>query len=390
MLADVFKKMVLFIFLLFSSSNLIAASTPETGAKLSIKLQELLDNFLAENKSIPGITLSVHSETKSLNWDGVSGYSNIKNKRKLEVGQPWRIASITKTFTAAGIIRLIETNKIRMDDPIIKYISQDSKSLLEMGGYAPETITIRHLLAHTSGLPNFANSTEYFLSKVKETPDHIWSRSEQLAIAVNHMKSIGKPGELFAYSDTGYNLLGEVISEVMGEEYGPALRQLLRYHSLGLGSTWMELQETTPSKIKNRVHQYWNGADTYSYNPSMDLFGGGGLVSTLNNLSLFYYGLFNERVFEQVESVSKMRLALFPDKGGPQVTPYGLVGNGLISKEFSGYTVSYHTGYWGVWAGYIPGLDLAFAIGVNESEGAHEKIGSLLAVIITEINRVNQ
>ena len=82
------------------------------------------------------------------------------------------MASVTKTFVASTILRLWEDKKLKLEDPIIKYISKEHCEILIKGGYAPEKITILHLLTHSSGMAEHTQ-TEKFKIEYEVKDNHV-------------------------------------------------------------------------------------------------------------------------------------------------------------------------------------------------------------------------
>jgi D-alanyl-D-alanine carboxypeptidase len=107
-------------------------------------------------------------------------------------------------------------------------------------------------------------------------------------------KPYGAPGKVFSYSDTGYILLGEILERQTGGSMAAALRNLLGYQRLGLRSTWLETLESAPKGVLDRAHRYEGDHDTYTDDPSYDLYGGGGLASTVRDTALFMRALFQK------------------------------------------------------------------------------------------------
>ncbi|GAB1438861.1 hypothetical protein MASR2M36_16200 [Providencia sp.] len=126
----------------------------------------------------------------------------------LTVDTPLRIASNTKTFTAAAILRLAEMGKLNINEPISKYIDPQYNALLR-SQYDTDAITLRHLLEHSSGLLDHADAD--YLKDVLKHPNHEWSRTEQVEMYVRKQFPIFPPSQSFIYSDTGYILLGDII-----------------------------------------------------------------------------------------------------------------------------------------------------------------------------------
>ncbi len=102
--------------------------------------------------------------------------------------------------------------------------------------------------------------------------------------AMKHGKPLAKPGAEFHYADTGYILLGEILERRTGNSLATAYRTLLHFNKLGLADTYLETLEPKPARAKQRAHQYLGTIDAADFDPSFDLYGGGGLVSTVDDL----------------------------------------------------------------------------------------------------------
>ena len=252
--------------------------------KNTISFQKELDDQVNEN--MPGILVSVITNDKKLciNWNGASGLSDVENGIKLLHNQTFRIASVTKIFVAATILRLCEDNKLKLDEPISKYISEEHNNILKNGNYNPEKITIYHLLTHSSGLSDHTQTPKYKFEYLRL--NHKWTRTEQLNDLVNFTQPVGKIGEKFSYSDTGYILLGEIIENITKKSLGEAIVEQLKLKQLGLTNIYMEDFEGDYSN--KRIHQYIENEDTYYINPSLDYYGGGGLLANSHDLCLFF------------------------------------------------------------------------------------------------------
>src|SRR5438445_8444189 len=129
---------------------------------------------------------------------------------------------------------------------------------------------------------------------------------EQVQFAMDHGAPYGQPGEVYHYSDTGYILLGEIVERVSGLSLAQALRSLLRYQRLGLRHTWLETLEPTPPGTADRAHQFMGEVDTYGFDPSLDLWGGGGLAATAGEMARFTRGLFVGGVYDRRTTLDTM------------------------------------------------------------------------------------
>ncbi|MBL4893320.1 MAG: beta-lactamase family protein [Emcibacter sp.] len=307
------------------------------------------------------------SDPLDLHWKGSSGVSDKTTDVPLTSDQPLRIASITKTYVATTILRLMELGKLKLDDSIDHHLPEHQLQILRDGGYQPTEISIRHLLTQTSGIRDYA-MTENFAKAVHSDTQKRWTREEQLQFSINEGAPIGKAGEYYHYSDSGYILLGEIIEQRSGMGLAAALRSLLKFDDLGLKVTWLETLEPSPAAVPARTHQYWNGKDINSWDPSFDLYGGGGLVANMPDVAGFYSALLGNKIFENPRTLAVMLTSLIPDYGGPFTQPgsgsqYSM---GIVVKEYRGFTMFEHGGFWGIYGFYIPALKLSVGMAITE------------------------
>ncbi len=240
-------------------------------------LQAAIDKAVAANPDVPGITLSYSAAGGRQQWSGSAGRTAIGGKDALQPDQPFRIASITKLFVAATILRLHEQHRLAVTDTIMAYISPETAGQLRRAGYDPAVIRIDQLLTHSSGMADHTTEPG-FLAATLVAGGHHWTRAAQLDILARQ-KPLGAPGVAFHYSDSGYVVLGEIIERATGKPLAAAVREQLQFRKIGLASTWWEQAEPAPPGVKPRAHQYQGDLDVTELDASFDLYGGGGRVS---------------------------------------------------------------------------------------------------------------
>lgn len=348
---------------------------------LQALLQEAIDDSF---ESVPGISMCVIAPELDLHWQGAAGYDSAKRDDSLSVEQPFRVASITKTFVAASLLRLQEEGQLALDDPISAYISAPHDSLLRHEGYRPDSITWRQVLHHTSGLYDYAMSGPTYVQLARRDPQHRWTRTEQLALAMDIGTPV-KPSTAYHYSDTGYILAGEAIERTQDTTLAAGLRQLLNFKKLNLNSTWLESLEPAPTNHLPVVHRYLGKDDVTEWDASIDLYGGGGLVSTCNDLASFMHGLFNHQVFQQEETLTTMlSKADLPDsydkEGDKRYKDYRL---GLWHAEVFGMDTYLHGGLWGIGLIHVPKLNLTIA--VNCTDGSWQRVSQKTILVIKNL-----
>jgi CubicO group peptidase (beta-lactamase class C family) len=209
------------------------------------------------------------------------GMANREHDVPNKVDTKFRIGSMTKAFTAMGIMILAERMQLHVTDPLCKYIEKCPKA---WGG-----ITLQHLLAHTSGIPSFTDfpdNDQY--ERLPMTPLATIARFRDKPLEF-------VPGSRFSYDDSGYLLLGYIIERASGEKYEDFLRKNI-YEPLGMLDSgydhpWMIL--------KNRASGYArkDGQIVNSMIMEMDTpFGGGSMYSTVEDLLRWDQALYSEKL----------------------------------------------------------------------------------------------
>jgi D-alanyl-D-alanine carboxypeptidase len=320
------------------------------------RFQEILEKEISEE--VPGVLASVYYPEKEIFWSGAAGLDDVAAQTTLRADQVFRIASVTKTFVAAAILRLWEEGQLQLDEPISRYISKEHNKILVDGGYDTDAISIRNLLYHNAGLADHTNSARY-IPEEEMDPNHVWTRTEQLMELTSRFAPLSKPGEKFSYSDSGYILLGEIIENITGKTLNDAISNLLDFEKLGLHHTYFEVFEKHMDE--NRIHQYYQGMDTYTFHPSLDLFGGGGLLSNCTDLATFFHALFNHGVYHHESTLDTMLVAISYSE-----TPAMDYRMGIYRIMINNREAFTHTGFFGTQVACFP--DLSLCIAANYSQ----------------------
>lgn len=193
----------------------------------------------------------------------------------------FRIASITKQFTAMAIVQLQEKNLLNVNDSIIKHIPD-----------YPETgkqITIHHLLTHTSGIPNFTSFPDY------EQTMMIASSVETTIAKFKDKPLEFTPGEKYSYCNSGYILLGYIIEKISGKLYETYLQENI-FQPLEMKNTGYDHYSKI---VKNRASGYYmtgNGSINAAYIDTSIGFSAGALYSTVEDLYLWDRALYTEKI----------------------------------------------------------------------------------------------
>lgn len=355
--------LVLICFGYFSFAQTAKTADSQPNGDLIGELQKILADEVAANPSLPGELLHITAPKQKLDVSLAAGLFDRESKMPLDPHHVFRVASVTKTFVAASILRLYEEGKIKLDSPINIYLPKEYNELLEKGGYPINIITVRHLLTHTSGIHDYATDPQYFAA-VQSDPKHRWTRMEQVQSALKWGKPHFEPGKGYHYSDTGYVLLGEMIERLSGESLPKALRTLLDFKKLNLDETYLETLEPTPAGVKPLSHPYFGETDAIIIDASHDLYGGGGLVSSTEDLARFFRALLNGKVFRKDSTLQTM-LVVPPTnenfRGGAN-------GMGIFRKNIAGNVCWGHNGFWGTSAYHCPEADVTIVRHFNQHE----------------------
>jgi D-alanyl-D-alanine carboxypeptidase len=341
-----------------------ASRTTSPNDQLAADLARLLDTTLAQSPEVPGVMLRVEAPTLGFVWTNAVGVFDKATREPLRPEHTVRIASNTKTYVAAAILRLVEDGKLGLDDPIGRHVLPASVAKLKEDGYDAGAITVRMLLQHTSGLFDYAMSPE-FLGRAGSDPTHRWTRAEQVAFAVDHGAPYGAPGAVYHYSDTGYILLGEILEKVTGRSMAQAVRDLVDFDRHGIRFTYFETLDSVPPGTPPQARQYFDSLDATGFDASVDLYGGGGLVSNLEDLAKFYRALVRGEVFKQKATLDTM-LVMSPQSQQGGGGGYGM---GIGRGETGGVVCYGHGGFWGTVARHCPAIDLTVTAAVNQTSG---------------------
>jgi CubicO group peptidase (beta-lactamase class C family) len=247
----------------------------------------------------------------------------------LDLGVPvspdmvFELGSITKQFTAASILLLQERGQLRVEDDITKYLTDYPTH--------GETVTIEHLLTHTSGIPSYTGLPEW-LPRVRE------DMTLQTLIGLFKDKPLEfKPGEKWAYDNSGYILLGAIIEKVSGKSYEQFVEEEI-FAKLGMKSSrYGHAGEVVPRRVSGYSKDA-QGFRNAEYLSMTQPYAAGSLMSTVDDLAIWEKALGSEALLKKA-SLDRM------------VTPYKLksgintyYGYGIGTTDFEGQKLIEHGG----------------------------------------------
>jgi len=220
-------------------------------------------NISMKERHIPGIAIGIMRKGEIVKIAGY-GKANLENNVPVSQKSVFKLASVSKHFIAAGVLKLVEEGKVSLDDSIRKHLTDAPESW--------QPITVRQLLSHTSGL---AREIQGWSPLENYT-------EEQLTAAAFQTPFRSKPGEKHEYCNTGYFVLGFLISKISGMPWSKFLEEKF-FRPLQMAST----RTTTDRElIPNRVDGYiWNGKTWFRSGPLMSVRTSGSLVSSMEDLA---------------------------------------------------------------------------------------------------------
>jgi D-alanyl-D-alanine carboxypeptidase len=129
---------------------------------------------------------------------------------------------------------------------------------------------------------------------------------------------------------------------------------------LGIKQTYWERFENAPLDL-NRAHQFYEGMDTYNWNPTIDLYGGGGLVATPADVALFFNKLLTGQVFKHADTLRRM----LSDDQSPDKSPYRI---GIFERYIDGKKIYGHSGFWGTLVWHDPATNRTIAAAIRNTD----------------------
>lgn len=264
----------------------------------------------------------------------------------------FRVGSITKVFTSALTLMLVEDGLVDLDASANDYVTRVA---------LPEDVTVRHLLGHRSGIASYTDD-EGFFDEVGLDNGRVWTPEEMFAIVADEPVGF-EPGTEFYYSNTNFILLGILIEEVVGETYGDTLRSRV-LEPLAMPNTYVDGVEDGAD-----VAYSYTGFFTESLEPitadytgiATSAWSAGALVSTPADLHLFFTALFDGELLNE-DLLGEMTTAPEGYGLGIEINPRdlgeGLFGHGGSIMGFNTMVIhAPETGRTGFWAATSDAFD---------------------------------
>jgi CubicO group peptidase (beta-lactamase class C family) len=253
----------------------VAATAAATSLMSFSALADAVDDYLQlqmQERRIPGLSVAIVQGGRTVKARGY-GFANLEHRIPARAETVYEIGSITKQFTAALVMMLVEEGKLRLDDRLSQHLEGVPASWRLMN--------VRHLLTHTSGLKNYTGLEGFEVRRKLTAPQFI------KILAAQPLQSA--PGEKYAYCNSAYNLLGYLIERQMGQSYWQALQARI-LKPLGMtNSRPRDLRAVIPHRAAG--YEWDQGAWVNRDSDLTDVFSAGALVSTVLDLVKWNHAL---------------------------------------------------------------------------------------------------
>ncbi|MEM1220669.1 MAG: serine hydrolase domain-containing protein [Bacteroidota bacterium] len=254
---------ILILIFFITTVNLSAQS-------ISAAQKEEITQVLYEyvNDDSPGLAVGILIDG-TINYENYIGYANMEHLVKIDQNTRFNIASVAKQYTALCVLKLITEGKLGMEDDIRKYLP-DLYPTIE------EPITVAQLIAHTSGIRDYTN-----LYGLKEQPwwKQFMDNDDAIALLQAQLGLNFKPGTKYAYSNSNYIIMTELVAKISGEDFSDYAKAL--FENLGMPST--SYQTSYMRVIPNKARSYGNWNGWLEYPAVSETHGDGGLFTTLKD-----------------------------------------------------------------------------------------------------------
>lgn len=352
------------------------AATSETEARLIAQLERLLERLIGRRK-VRHALLAVEAGDRSFGWSGARGVATPAGQ-PLEVDDLVPLASVTKLYTSVLVHQLAEAALIDLDAPITTYLDDLAGLHRSDGVDLTDRITVRHLLSHTSGLPDYyldkSKGGDNLHERILRDGDRAFDLAEVIEVVRElrpHFppRDLGSGGKVTArYADTNFQLLGGIVAEVTGTSFENALAERLLAPA-GLGRTFARGQVPEGDQVAG----IWVGADHLDVPQALASLGpDGGLVASAGDALAFARRLYAGELFERETTLPGMQEPWlrfgFPRDRTSLMAPSWPIQSGVGMLRFQAPpllngprrvpAVVGQTGATGSWLWYCPRLDV--------------------------------
>ena len=326
------------------------------GGEMSSEIDDLMSKYVEG----PGGAVMVIQNGEIVFQNGY-GLADIENGLPITTDSIFHLGSVGKQFTALGVMILAEQGLVNYDDPIGQYIPELA--------WMDEGVTIRSLLYHTSGVLGYDDSDDIYNALVASSDAP--TNEDLLSVLAEQGGMLTDPGEVYSYSNTGYEILGSLIERVSGKKYAAFMDENI-FSPLGMTHTF-SLPNAQRLDDENIAQSYYlDGGQPWTYKPDIldGLTGSGSIYSTLGDMYLYDQALRNHELVS-AETLEEAFTTGTLNNG--EAIDYGF---GVELSEYSGYSYIGHSGAWLGFESYylhIPEQNLSVVVLLNldySEEGA--------------------
>jgi len=265
---------------IFSKRGTLLAEAPDRASQTA-SVDQLFQPWNSPNS--PGCAVAVMKDGR-IAYERGYGMADLEHEAKITPATIFNVGSIAKQFTGAAILMLVQEGKISLDDPIRKYVPE----LPDFG----TPITLREMLHHTSGLRDYEELLHFDGWRL-DSPD-LLTDGDVMYIMTRQKELNFPPGSDFAYSNTNFVLLAEVVSRVSKQSF-PDFTMTRIFQPLGMKHT--HFRDDHGEVIKNVAYSYINKDGAFDVClPNYDIFGSTNLFTTVEDLARWEENFYSARV----------------------------------------------------------------------------------------------
>ena len=305
-----------FFFLLLLASTSMS-QTENNASKIDALFQEF------DHPDVPGAAVMVIQNGKSI-YEKAYGLADLKAKTPCTLQTNFRLASLTKEFTAMAILILVERKQLQLEDPITKFFPEFPK-------YG-QAITIRQLLNHRSGLLDYEDY-------IPDGTTLQLSDRNVLHILMKQDQTYFPPGTQFRYSNTGYAFLALIVEEVSGNTF-PAFLEHNIFDPLQMTNTLAYVEGV--SVVPNRAFGYAKEGNGFAFSDqslTSAVLGDGGIYSSVVDLFKWDQALYTKKLISE----KMLKLAFTPASSSTDMPESGY-GFGWYVSKYRGTNYLWHYG----------------------------------------------
>ncbi len=269
------------IFIILLTGLLLSCSTKDRD-NIDLRIENKLSKIFKSNT--PGMTLIAVKDGKTV-LQQAYGLANVELNVPMEIEMLFKLGSISKQFTVAAILMLEEREELSIEDPISKYFDGLDPALNE--------VTLRHLLTHTSGIKNY-NGLDVWKNEIRNpiTP------KQQMDMFI-HESQWFKAGEKWSYSNSGYNLLAQVVAQVSGQSFESFVEENI-FKAAGMKNTLYAKDDAVVSGLVKGYRNDEDGLKTAEYMSMSHTYGGGDVISCVGDLAKWHQALISGTLINEM------------------------------------------------------------------------------------------